>query len=201
MWIRRALRVGLVTAAIGAAGLAVATPAMATPAAPVTSQHDQNTVDVQGYQTVLVLDPGTAAVLTENGVSVAPTGKAHPSGDGIAFPITGGSIAPDTLAGTIEHRGGLEFSAGGTTLGVKNFVIDTAAGVLTAKVAGTDTRVPLLNLDLGAATITADAKGATVSGVPATLTAEAAAALNTTFGVDLFAAGLPIGTATVVVCL
>lgn len=199
MWIRRALRVGLVTAAIAATGLAVATPATATPAAPLTA-HSQ-TVQLHSWQTVLVLDAGTAAVLTENGVSVAPTGKAQPYEGGIAFPITGGEVAPDTLAGTIEHRGGLEFSAGGTTLGVKNFVIDTAAGVLTAKVAGTDTRVPLLDLDLAAATITTDDKGVTISGVQGTLTAEAAAALNATFGVSLFTEGIPVGTATVSICL
>ena len=38
-----------------------------------------------------------------------------------------------TLAGPIEHSGGLEFTAGDTTLGVQDFVIDTAAGVLTAR--------------------------------------------------------------------
>lgn len=199
MWIRRALRVGLVTAAIAATGLAVATPATATPAAPLTAYSE--TIQLQSWQTVLVLDAGTAAVLTENGVSVAPTGKAQPYEDGIAFPITGGEVAPDTLAGTIEHRGGLEFSAGGTTLGVKNFVIDTAAGVLTAKVAGTDTRIPLLDLDLAGATITTDDKGVTISGVAGTLTAEAAAALNATFGVSLFTEGIPVGTATVSICL
>jgi hypothetical protein len=111
------------------------------------------------WQTTLKLDAGTAEVLTDNGVSVKPTGDAHPYGGAIAFPITGGSLDLSSLAGTIEHSGGLQFSAGKTTLGVQDFVIDTAKGVLTAKVSGTSTRVPLLDLNLSGASIKPDSKG------------------------------------------
>ncbi|HZG91816.1 MAG TPA: HtaA domain-containing protein [Pseudonocardia sp.] len=207
MWLRRALRITMVTAAMGAASLAVAAPASAAPAAPAvlapaTDPHPADAAaDLEGGRTTLVLDAGTAGVLTDNGVSVSPTGDAHPSGGGISFPITGGEVVPSTLAGTIEHSGGLEFRAGGTTLGVQDFVIDTVAGVLTARVSGTDTRVPLLNLSLADASIKTQDNGFTVDGVRGTLTAEAAAALNATFGVDLFSAGLPVGTADVEACI
>ena len=70
-----------------------------------------------------------------------------------------------------------------------------------ARGAPADTRVPLLNLDLASASISADDKGVTVSGVTGTLTAEAAAALNAPFGVSLFTEGSPVGTATVSICL
>jgi Htaa len=202
--LRQVLRASLVTVAVGAASLAVAAPASATPAAPAavatTHHHSSSVKQLHGWQTTLKLDAGTAKVLKDNGVSVTPTGAAHPSGAKIAFPITGGSIDPTTLAGTIEHSGGLKFSAGGKSLGVQDFVIDTAKGVLTAKVSGTDTRVPLLDLNLSGAKISNDGKGVTVRGVKATLTTEAAAALNKTFGVSLFAKGIPIGTAKVVTC-
>jgi hypothetical protein len=205
MSLRRVLRISLVTVAVGTAGLAVATPATAAPAAiavvaPATDPHD-GPVDLQGGQTTLKLDRGTAALLADNGVSVGPTGDAHADGRKITFPIVGGAVVPATVAGTIEHSGGLEFSAGDVSLGVEDFVIDTTAGVLTARVSGTDTRVPLLDLDLTEASIEVEDKGATVRGVRATLTAEAAAALNETFGVSLFSEGVPVGTAKVAACV
>ncbi len=207
MALRRVLRASLVTVAVGAASLAFAVPASATPAAPATvaTTHHHNdssssVKELHGYQTSLKLDAGTAKVLTDNGVSVKPIGDAHGKGGKISFPITGGSIDTKTLAGTIEHSGGLQFSAGGTSLGVKDFIIDTAKGVLTARISGTSTRVPLLDLSLADITVDADSKGATIRGVKATLTAEAAAALNKTFDVSLFSKGIPVGTAKVVAC-
>jgi hypothetical protein len=199
MALRRVLRAALVATAVGAAGLALTGTATAAPAAPATAQHSK-VAKLFDWQTTLKLDAGTAEVLTDNGVSVKPTGDAHPYGGAIAFPITGGSLDLSSLAGTIEHSGGLQFSAGKTTLGVQDFVIDTAKGVLTAKVSGTSTRVPLLDLNLSGASIKPDSKGVTVTNVKATLTAEAAAALNKTFGVSLFTKGIPVGTAKVVAC-
>ncbi len=94
---------------------------------------------------MLVLDEQTAMILTDNGVEVAPVDPAAPDGDGIGFPITGGMVDSESLAGTIEHSGGRRFSAGGTNLEVTEFVVDTEAGTLTARRRG---RVPLLALDL-----------------------------------------------------
>jgi hypothetical protein len=200
MALRRVLRASLVAVAVGAASLAVAAPASAAPAAPTTHHHSSTVKQLNDWQTTLKLDAGTAKVLKDNGVSVAPTGDAHPYGSKIAFPITGGSIDLSNLAGTIEHSGGLVFTAGDTSLGVQDFVIDTAKGVLTAEVSGTSTRVPLLDLDLSGASVKPDSKGVTISGVKATLTSEAAGALNKTFGVSLFTKGIPVGTAKVVAC-
>jgi hypothetical protein len=203
MALRRVLRASLVAVAVGATSLAVAGTASATPAAPATHQHQQHSSTVKklnDWQTTLTLDAGTAKVLAANGVSVKPTGDAHPYGGAIAFPITGGQLDLSNLAGTINHSGGLKFTAGGKSLGVQDFVIDTAKGVLTAKVSGTNTRVPLLDLSLAGASVKPDSKGVTITGVKATLTAEAAGALNKTFGVSLFKKGIPVGTAKVVAC-
>lgn len=201
MWIRRALRATLVVVAVGAAGVAFTAPAQASPAAThtqPTSHHSYPKVlKVKSGRTVLVLDAGTAGVLTANGVSVAPIAGAYPSGKGIAFPIVGGSLNRKTAAGVVYHRGGLKFSAGTTSLSVQDFTIDTTKGVLTARVSGTTTRIPLLNLDASGASIKNGWKSLTVSGVHGSLTKEAAAALDKTFGVTLFKAGIPIGTATV----
>ncbi|OJY47565.1 MAG: hypothetical protein BGP03_33070 [Pseudonocardia sp. 73-21] len=188
--------------AVGAAGVAFTAPAQASPAAATPAQHTHHhphsrVLEVRSGRTVLVLDAGTAGVLTANGVEVAPIAGAYASGKGIAFPIVGGSLDRKTAAGVIYHRGGLKFSAGTKSLSVQDFTIDTTKGVLTARVSGTTTRVPLLNLDASGVSIRGGWKSLTVSGVHGTLTKEAAAALNSTFGVTLFKAGIPIGTATV----
>ena len=69
--------------------------------------------------------------------------------------------------------------------------------MLTARVSGTTTRIPLLHLDLKNAHITKGKTQIVVSDVHATLTGTAAAALNKTFGVSLFTKGLTIGVAKV----
>jgi hypothetical protein len=200
MRIRRVLSTAVVTAALALSGVAVATPAIAAPAAagaPTHARHDDSAVSLHGGRTTLHLDRGTAGVLADNGVSVTAIDEATGGGTRFAFPITGGSVVPSTAAGEIEHVGGLEFAAGDVTLSVEDFVIDTVEGVLTARVTGTQTRVPLLDLDASDARIQDTRNRFVVRGVQATLTDEAAGALNDTFGVDLFSEGLSIGTATV----
>ena len=150
---------------------------------------------LNGDTTVLVLDEQTAMVLTDNGVKVAPVDPAAPEGDGIGFPISGGMVDSESLAGMIEHSGGLRFSAGGTNLEVTDFVVDTEAGTLTATAGGAD--VPLLALDLSGLERTEQGGAIVASGIEASLTPEAAKALNDTFKVKLFEEGLAIGEVTV----
>ena len=178
----------VVAAMFAFTGSALAAPAPASNAAKVS---------IEGGNTALTLDKGTAGVLTKNGVKVAPLKHATASGLTFRFPITGGKVDATTLAGEIDHSGGIKFSAGKKSLSVQDFVIDTKAGVLTAKVTGTKTRVPLLKLNLKNAHIQKGKSQVVVSNVKATLTSEAAAALNKTFGVKLFKAGLTIGVAKV----
>jgi len=168
----------------------------------VAAAQEQEEVDLVTGVTLLELDAGTAGVLGENGVVVTTLGAARSSEDAEAvptfsFPITYGFVDTETLAGIIVHRGGLELSAGDTSVRVRNFVIDTEEGQLTARVSGIRGRVPLLDLDLSAAAPLVQREFVLVDRVGATLTEEAAEALNEAFDVDLFAAGLPIGTAQV----
>jgi hypothetical protein len=64
-------------------------------------------------------------------------------------------------------------------------------------VSGTETRIPLLDLDLSDASIDRDDGRVVVSDVRATLTGDAAGALNKTFDTTLFSEGLKIGDAKV----
>jgi hypothetical protein len=163
--------------------------------ATMTEEAEAQVVSLTGQETVLVLDPDTAEVLTQNDVTVEPIDPAAPSGDGIGFPITGGEVDVDSLAGTIDHSGGLRFSAGGTEVELTDFVVDTVEGTLTAT-AG-DAELPTLSLDLSGLERSMDGDVIVASGIDASLTGDAANALNDAFGVDLFERGLPIGEVTV----
>jgi hypothetical protein len=153
------------------------------------------TLALTGEGTTLALDADTAQVLADNSIAVAPIEPATAGDDGITFPITGGSVEAESLAGTIEHSGGLRFSAGGTDLDLTDFVIDTSAGTLTATAGGA--QVPILDVDLTGLERSDDMGTIVLEGITVTLSAEGAAALNDTFGVTLFTEGLAIGDVTV----
>lgn len=153
------------------------------------------TVVLQTAATSVTLDSGTAKVLTQLGVSVAPEAPAV-AGSTIQFPVTNAGGIISTTA-PITHSGGLIFSAGGKTLTVGDFTIDPVAGVLYAERSPVG-RLPLFAVDLSAASVTTPGIQAIVGGAKLALTADAAGALNATFGVTAFTAGLAIGTADVV---
>ena len=154
------------------------------------------TLSLNGEDTVLALDSGTAKVLEDNDVTVAPVDPATAGDDGIAFPITGGEVDSETLAGTIDHSGGLSFSAGKTEVELTDFVIDTEAGTLSATTGGAD--LVVLDVDLSGLERTDEDDGTIVlEGITTTLSDDAAAALNDAFSVKLFEGGLAIGDVTV----
>ena len=183
-----------------AGALAAALLALTLSAPPAQSAERSAAVPVTGGYTLLKLDAGTAAVLSDAGVGIEATGPAiGPAGSTtFAFPIVGGKVNKGQLGGRIVHSGGLAITAGNTTLVVKRFVIDLDRGVLTAKVAGADARIPLLRLGAATGGVQASPGLLLLKDVNARLTATAVHALNQTFDTDLFKAGLPIGKATVI---
>jgi len=183
-----------------AGALAAALLALALSAPPAQSAERSAAVPVTGGYTLLKLDAGTAAVLSDAGVGIEATGPAiGPAGSTtFAFPIVGGKVNKGQLGGRIVHSGGLAITIGNTTLVVKRFVIDLDRGVLTAKVAGADARIPLLRLGAATGGVQASPGLLLLKDVNARLTATAVHALNQTFDTDLFKAGLPIGKATVI---
>lgn len=156
-----------------------------------------------GKSTEVKLDASTAAALQSLGVAVAPVGSAtFNSGTGtVAFPITGGfaaihsdqSYKPGYIAGTVIHQeSGLKFSKGSTTLEVTDFVVDPGNSILTAT-AGGKPGVPLLFLDGTNVKISTQGSDVVLDGTVAKLTAEGAAALNSTFGTTAIKEGTPLG--------
>lgn len=168
--------------------------------------HDKTTeiTRLNGKSTSVVLDASTAAALKSLQVSVAPSGSAtfDASTSTVTFPITGGFAAihsdlgyqPGYIAGVVLHQAsGLTFSAGGKTLTVSDFVVDPGNSILTATVGGKP-GIPLLSLDGTNVKVSNDASGdVLLDGTVAKLTPTAASALNQTFGVTAFTAGLPLG--------
>ena len=173
--------------------------------APLVAAHKgasetNDVLKLRGGATEVTLDAGTAGVLESLGVSVAPTGHAYATKSGaIAFPIPRGEVDAETLAGQIIHSGGLRFTAGKTSLKLNQYNINIDAKPdLSARVNNAwHDRIELFDVDVSGLEV-GEQKGHTVlSGVKLTLTDDAAAALNATFGVDAFAGGIAIGDAVV----
>ena len=158
---------------------------------------------LDGNRTAVKLDASTAAALKSLNVTVAPVGSAtfDAATSTVAFPITGGFAAihsdvnykPGYIAGSILHEAsGLKFSAGSKSLEVTDFVVDPGNSLLTAT-AGGKSGIPLLFLDGTDVKATPTESGVVLDGTVAKLTQTAADALNSTFGVSAFKAGIPLG--------
>jgi hypothetical protein len=198
------IRITRIAAAFAAAMLVV--PAAASATATATNG---STVHLNGVRTTLTTDPATTGVLVQHGVlplPVGPTTVAPRFGhDGLSlrygFPITGGRVNAATLAGTINHSGGLRFVnlGNGRTLTLTSFRIRISEHPgLTAEVNGDPSmRVRILNLDLGNAKVVKHPPRVWVGNVKATLTKTAASALNDALGVSFFSKGITLGTAQV----
>ena len=119
-----------------------------------------------------------------------------------SFPITTGAVDLGTLKAEISHEGGLSLSAGKTRVELTSFIIDLAGDrpVLTGLVTVNDSligRVPLFDLNVSPRGVGGNEDYLKINDVGVTLTAEAADALNSIFGVTAFTGGFPIGTAYV----
>jgi len=163
----------------------------------VSSTIAPSEIVLTGGATAVALDPGTAQALTSLGVTPSPVDPADAREDGrIAFPITDGRVDAASLAGSIDHSGGLALSAGSTRVELTDFEIEIdGSPSLFGQVGGQ--RVELFALDVSGITTEVEGRRVTVGGVVLRLTAGAAQALNAAFGTTALAEGLVIGTATV----
>jgi hypothetical protein len=174
--------------------LLIAALALAAPTA--ASAKKAKAVKLSGGATTLALSQVAADALAANGISLEVLKPARAGSAGVAFPVTTGKVDGKTLAGKIRHSGGLALSKGDTRLELRNFVIEIDnSPTLSAQVG--DSRVDIVSLDLSEIEVSKTRKRVTVANVGANLTQGAADALNATFGTDDFAAGVPLGTATV----
>jgi hypothetical protein len=179
---------------VRAAALATAAAFALAPAA--VAEKRAKPVKLAKGSTTLAIGQGAATALESLGIAVAPLKPARAGDAGVAFPITSGKLDATSYAGRIRHAGGLSLTRGSTRVDLRNFTIQVdAAPDLTARVGGS--RVSILALDLSGAKVSREGRKLRIGGVRATLTREAADALNAAFATDAFAEGLEIGTATV----
>ena len=170
---------------------------------------------IPGGDTSVALDQGFLDALAGLGVTPGVTGTATLADGAVDFPITGGTVTlydKDSgyrpfVQGVIFHQGsGLSLTAGETVVELSNFVVDPGkpARLFGDVSVNGELAVPSAPLfDLNGTTlepVTMDAEGnAVLEGTTVELSAEAAALLNTTFGVTAIPAQLVIGVATLTV--
>lgn len=153
---------------------------------------------ITGGVTEVAIDPAIAGAVTGAGVTLGPVGTATLDALTFTFPITGGELSDAVIPGSsIEHAGsGITFTAGSTGLTIGDFLIDTTALIISGFATSTDPVMgPAIDVPGGVPLFSLGSNPG--SGLPflVSLTPDAADVLNATFGVDLFAEGLEIGTA------
>jgi hypothetical protein len=167
------------------------------------------TVRLSGVQTLLYTNPATTTLLFNAGIiplPVAPT-PVVPTADAAryTFPITGGMVDGQTLAGSIQHSGGILLAErtkanGWKSLSLTKFTIVVAKHSMLTAIVNGGSRAAIATLDLGKAKITRFmSHGHTfvrVSYVGVSLNATAVGAINSTFGTHL-TAPVKFGTARV----
>lgn len=176
---------------------------------------EANLTKLTGKDTQVALDASFVSALTSLKVTPGVTGTATLSDQGVlSFPITGGNVQyydPSTgyrpyVQGEIDHDGsGITLTAGDTTVGLSDFVIDPGTSKLYGKVSvngkvavekayifkldGT-TLKPLQSNSDGSATLT---------GTRVLISADAAKLLNDTFKIDNVKADMLVGVSTITV--
>ncbi len=162
-----------------------------------TSAHGPRSADRTYGATTLQLDPGAASALTSLGVTPSPIDPASAGSDGLRFPIVN-SLPSALRNGVIKHSGGIALTAGSTRVELTDFYINLDARPdLSALVGGK--RVSILDLDFSTANIRFRNGRLVIGPVGGNLTATAAGALNSAFGLapGTIPAGLKLGDATV----
>lgn len=160
------------------------------------SGDGSQTLQLNGENTALTLDEAVVAVLKQKKVQVTPVEPAAPDKAGsVLFPITRGQVNSETLAGSIQHSGGLTFTIGRETLEITDFVADTESGVLLATAGAAE--LPILDLDFTGLKKSQEGGAIVASGIKAKLTGYGAAAMNSILGVKFFKEGLGLGELTV----
>jgi hypothetical protein len=148
---------------------------------------------VIGKSTDVVVNPAVSAMLRHAGITVTAVAPATAETT-LLFPVSGGQVVIATLAGTIDHTGGLTFRHGGKSVTLTSFVINTNTRRLTATVSGAS--VPIFDLNL-ASSRHAGLRHDTVvaSNIKLTVTSQAATVLNRDLGVSAFKARMKFGIA------
>jgi len=195
---------GLVVAACGTSSSSGKASSHSTAATSGTSSSVSATTTyvarqatVIGKSTNVLVNRAVSAALRHAGITVTAVAPAT-GRTTLHFPVSGGQIVVATLAGTVDHTGGLAFRHSGKNVTLTSFVINTNTKQLTATVGGQS--MPIFDLNLASPERARGPHGTVVaSNIKLTVTSRAAAALNIGLGVSTFKAGMNFGIATIIV--
>jgi hypothetical protein len=190
---------GLAVAACGSGSSNSTAATSGTNSSPLaTTTYASAQATILGKSTEVVVNPAASAALQHADITVTAVAPATARTTLLFFPVSGGQIVVATLAGTVNHSGGLTFSHSGKSVTLANLVINTNMKNLTATVGGQST--PIFNLNLASRKRASGPHGTMVaSNIKLTVTSQAATALNSGLGVSTFRAGMKFGIATLTV--
>jgi hypothetical protein len=164
---------------------------------PATTTYVAAHATVIGKSTAVVVNPAISAAIKHAGISVTAVAPATVK-TRLRFPVSGGQIVVATLAGTIDHTGGLTFRHSGKSVTLTNFVINTKTKQLTATVSGRSMLIFSLN-QARPKRVSRPHGTIVASNIKLTVTSTAATALNSDLGVSTFKAGKNFGVARLTV--
>jgi hypothetical protein len=148
-------------------------------------------VPIKRGQSTLTLDQNIFSGLDPLGIGILPIAPAEASSGGESFPITGGTVSRDGQRARINHGGGIVFAGDTAEVRVVRLRVRLCCpdSELSASVDGQ--RMSFLSLEGGSAT--SRGRRLTFRGIRASLTLEAADALNQAFATDFFQEGTRLG--------
>ena len=168
-----------------------AIPVVATIALVAAGASPAAAVPIKRGQSTVTLDQNIFSGLDPLGIGILPIAPAEASSGGESFPITGGSVSRNGQRARINHGGGIVFAGDNAEVRVVRLRgrLCCPDSELSASVAGQ--RMSFLSLEGG--TVTSRGRRITFRGINASLTLEAADALNQAFATDFFQEGTRLG--------
>ena len=164
---------------------------LATTALVAAGASPAEAVPIKRGQSTLTFDQNIFSGLDPLGIGILPIAPAEASSGGESFPITGGTVSRNGQRARINHAGGIVFAGDNAEVRVvrPRVRICCPDSELNASVDGQ--RMSFLSLEGG--TVTARGRRLTFRGINASLTLEAADALNQAFATDFFQEGTRLG--------
>lgn len=164
---------------------------------PTTTKYVSAKATVVGKSTAVVVNPALSAALKHAGITAGVVAPATATRT-LRFPVSGGQIAVKTLAGTVDHTGGLTFRHSNKSVTLTHFVINTKTRQLTATVGGRP--IPIFDLNHARIKHVGSRRSTVVaSDIKLTVTSQAATTLNSDLGVSTFKTGMNFGIAKLTV--
>jgi hypothetical protein len=164
---------------------------LATTALVATGASPAEAVPIKRGQSTLTFDQNIFSGLDPLGIGILPIAPAEASSGGESFPITGGTVSRNGQRARINHAGGIMFAGDNAEVRVVRPRVRLCCpdSDLNASVDGQ--RMSFLSLEGG--TVTSRGRRLTFRGINASLTLEAADALNQAFATDFFQEGTRLG--------